>query len=199
MFKRDIATTIWRLDYNAHALVVKRYNTRNTWHAIRRCFRRSRAKNCWEMSKVFTRSGISTPPGVAIIQEWLGPLKLRSWFINQYVQGEDLDHYLHARSSDRQPGANKIEFVYDKVRQLFENLRSHRLAHGDLKATNILLADDKLYLIDLDAAHQYKFGPGLQRARHKDWARFMKNWQYQREVQYAFKTINPDTLNGPGK
>jgi len=187
--KQDIATTIWRLEHDAQALVVKRYNTQNLWHAIRRSFRRSRARNCWDMSKIFMQSGINTPARIAVIQEWLGPFKLRSWFINRYVDGVDLDQYLYARSSHRHPEAKRIKNVYDDVVSLFKNLSIHRLAHGDLKATNILLSEDKLYLIDLDAAHQYKFWPGLKRARRKDWRRFMKNWQRQAEVQRLFETI----------
>ena len=191
ILKQDIATTIWRLQHDTQALVVKRYNTQNLWHAIRRSFRRSRAWNCWDMSKIFLQSSINTPDRVAVIQEWLGPFKLRSWFINQYVNGVDLDQYLYARVSDRHPEEKRIKSVYDDVSSLFENLSTHRLAHGDLKATNILLSENKLYLIDLDAAQQYNLGPGLKRAQRKDWYRFMKNWQRQAEVQRLFETIKP--------
>lgn len=189
MLKQDIATTIWRLEYGTQILVVKRYNTQNSWHAIRRSFRRSRARNCWNMSKIFEQSGIYTPDRVAVIQEWLGPFKLRSWFINQYIDSVNLDQYLYAREPDQQPEEKRIKNVYDNVSNVFKNLNTHRLAHGDLKATNILLAEDKLYLIDLDAAQQYKPGPSLKRARRKDWRRFMKNWQQQAEVKRVFETI----------
>lgn len=187
--KQDIATTIWRLGFGTQALVVKRYNTQNLWHAVRRSFRQSRARNCWEMSEIFEQSGIHTPARVAFIQEWLGPFKLRSWFINQYINGVDLDQYLYARESGQHPEEKRIKSVYDDVSEVFKNLDTHRLAHGDLKATNILLSEDKLYLIDLDAARQYKLRPGLKRARRKDWRRFMKNWQRQAEVQRIFETI----------
>lgn len=187
--KQDIATTIWWLEYNKHTLVVKRYNTQNLWHTIRRSFRRSRARNCWNMSKIFEQSGVNTPARIAVIQEWMGPFKLRSWFVSQYIHGIDLDHYLYAREHNQHPEEKRIKTVYDAASRLFKNLKAHRLTHGDLKATNILLSEDKLYLIDLDAAHQYRFGPGLKRARLKDWHRFMKNWQRQAEVQRIFETI----------
>lgn len=191
--KQDIATTIWRQEYGAQILVIKRYNTQNIWHAIRRSFRRSRARNCWNMSKIFALADINTPARVAVIQEWLGPFKLRSWFVNQHINGVDLDNYLYAREPHKIPKEKQIKKVYDGINSLFENLKIHRLKHGDLKATNILLSENKLYLIDLDAAHQYNFSPGLERAQRKDWLRFMKNWRQQTEVQRRFETINPVT------
>ncbi len=189
ILKEDRATTVWQQRFGEQDLIVKRYNTRGRWHAIRRAFRRSRAENCWIMSRVFNQSSIHTPERIAVIQEWLGPFKLRSWFINQYIDAIDLDTFLYARTSEHKPDNARIQSVYNDVQQLFSHLEQHQLAHGDLKATNILLFDQTLYLIDLDAAQQYRFKPGLTRARRKDWQRFMKNWRLQPKVAQQFQSI----------
>jgi len=189
-FKQDRVTSVWQLTFEQCAFMVKRYNTKNLWHAMRRSMRRSRAQNCWEMSRVFQDFGLTNPQRIACIQEWWGPFKLRSWFINRYINSISLLDYLNEEIPQNPAQELRIQSVYNDIHHLFATLKTNRLAHGDLKATNILLADKQLYLIDLDASQQYgSFMPGLARARRKDWRRFMKNWKDQPMVFKRFAEI----------
>lgn len=186
--KEDRTASVWRAEVNAHSLVVKRYNTRGILHAIRRVFRKSRAENCKTMATIFAQSSIHTADNVALIQEWLGPFKLRSWFICSYIPGFLLQNHLSEKYFSLSATGN-LDALKNNVAELFRKLRSQRLSHGDLKATNILLSDDQLFLIDLDAAHAHKSNFSFKRAHHKDQSRFMKNWLAQADIYQCFEPL----------
>jgi len=186
--KEDTTASVWRFDFNTRPLVAKRYNTRSIWHAIRRAFRKSRADNCREMADRFTQAGIYTAPNVAVIQEWIGPFKLRSWFISEYISGKVLTGFFENRRLTTPPGA-ELQTLQTNVSALFQALRETHLSHGDLKATNILLSEDRLYLIDLDAAHAHKNNNSFRRAHTKDQARFMKNWLQREDLHQIFEPL----------
>ncbi len=187
IIKEDVATSIWRWNHPPRALLVKRYNTRGIWHAIRRSFRKSRADNCRNMVRLFARAGIYTAPNVAVIQEWFGPFKLRSWFISEYIEGELMVHYFADLADEAHSGAELDKLKTNTV-NLFRSLRAWQLSHGDLKASNIILSEGRLYVIDLDAARAHKNKTSFSRAHQKDQARFMKNWLSN---TYAHKLFEP--------
>jgi len=56
-------------------------------------------------------------------------------------------------------------------------LREHRITHGDLKASNILLRWERPVLIDLDATYQHRTVKSYHNALNNDVRRFLQNWQ----------------------
>jgi len=188
ILKEDVRTSIWRANYRYRALLVKRYNTQGIWHAIRRSFRKSRANNCRVMVSLYTRAGIFTAPNVAVIQEWLGPFKLRSWFISEYIEGTLLVHYMANQTKTSHPRP-ELDALKANTVNLFQSLRAKQLSHGDLKASNIILSENRLYLIDLDAARAHKNQYSFLRAHQKDQARFMKNWVSNAYAQQLFEPL----------
>jgi tRNA A-37 threonylcarbamoyl transferase component Bud32 len=191
--KEDTAASVWRSEYRSLPVLIKRYNTQGIWHAIRRSFRNSRADNCRNMARRFERAGIQTAENIAVIQEWFGPFKARSWFISELVQGEVLTRYFESQPSGSGQRV-ELEILKANVANLFILLRRHQLSHGDLKASNILLSDDQLYLIDLDAARVHKNANSFQRAHKKDQTRFLKNWLLQVEVHQLFEPLVNQSL-----
>jgi serine/threonine protein kinase len=188
ILKEDIATSIWRASYRSRALLIKRYNTRGIWHAFRRSFRKSRADNCRNMGSLFAREGIYTAANIAVIQEWLGPIKLRSWFISEYIEGTLLVHYF-ANQTDGSHPCRELDQLKTNTIKLFRSLRARKLSHGDLKASNIILSGDRLYLIDLDAARAHKNKSSFSRAHQNDQARFMKNWASNAYAHQLFEPL----------
>ncbi len=59
-----------------------------------------------------------------------------------------------------------------KVTELLNKLSKHRITHGDLKQSNILIVDNKPMLIDLDSMTVHKFNCLLKNRHQKDWAHF---------------------------
>ena len=187
ILKHDRTTTVAKIGDDGMAWVVKRYNTKNSWHAIRRTLCRSRAHNCWEMSGYFIAAGIPIPAPVGYMEKKLGPLRGRSYFLYEYVYAQDLLSYMKNR---RDPGG--FEIVLREITELFGKLRTSGINHGDLKATNILVeADSGLKILDLDAARKTDSIEAFERGYIRDRARFLKNWQNDPELQDRFDALLP--------
>jgi tRNA A-37 threonylcarbamoyl transferase component Bud32 len=172
IFKSDATTTVRRVSLDGRRFVVKRYNTKNAWHALRRLLRRSRAANCWHFAHELPAAGIEVAPPVAMIEQRLGPLRGVSWYVSAYVDGDVCLERLRA-DPDRPDVAEIAEHLVRTLNLLAE----HRLAHGDMKATNIVLRGTRPVMLDLDATRRYHSRLAHRRARARDRARFMKNWR----------------------
>ena len=185
ILKHDRTTTVALAENGSFRWVIKRYNTKNLWHGLRRTVRRSRAFNCWQMSKRFQRAGMAIPNPVAYIEQRFGPLRGKSYFISEYVDADDLLSYLTAHPSE-------TESLRAKIVQLFDTLCTSGINHGDLKNTNILVADHRVILLDLDAAGSPRNRESFERGYRKDRSRFLKNWTERRELYDFFAAALPE-------
>lgn len=177
--KHDAVTTVAAVTDGRRRWVVKRYNTKNRWHAVRRLLCTSRAVNCWRAAALLEAAGIDIPRPVAVMEERrLGALRGRSCFIHEHLDGETLDTLL--------PGAADRATLVTRAAGIVNNLRASGIVHGDLKATNFLASGDRLYLLDLDATHR-AHGRRLQAGLAKDRARFLRNWTYHPDLLDEFR------------
>ena len=187
VLKHDRTTTVAKIDDDDLAWVVKRYNTKNAWHAIRRTLRRSRALNCWEMSGQFLAAGIPVPAPIGYMEKTLGPLRGRSYFLYEYIDAQDLLSYV---KTGKEPDG--FDIVLQEIIALFRAFRTSGINHGDMKATNILVeADRRLKLLDLDAARKTGHTEAFERGYSRDRARFLKNWQNDPDLQDRFDSVLP--------
>ena len=170
--KNDNTTTVGLIFRDSYKFAIKRYNTKNTWHRLRRTVRSSRAENCWNFTHTLMKLDIAVAPAVAWIQEIQVGLRGRSWFVSKFVEGIScLDHFKH----DVSPA--EIEKTLGEIVEVLSKLRHEQISHGDLKASNILLSNRGPVLIDLDAMRQHKTESTYQQAARKDINRFLRNWQ----------------------
>ncbi len=184
--KHDGTTTVYVATFNHKRFVVKRFNTKNTWHFIRRLVQTSRAANCFKMAGLYLDAGIKTPEPIAFVQEYIGVFKLGSWYICRFEEGVLLSSYL-------EEGAVIPMHIDHAISSLFGQMASARLSHGDMKATNLIVNNNSVCLIDLDAARYYQKKAPWLKAITKDWNRLLKNWRsntvlyqsfYKLKVQY---------------
>jgi len=154
-------------------IYIKRYNTKNAWHALRRTVRRSRAENCWMHAITLENLGIAIAPPVAFIQEYLGTgLKGRSWYLSEFVDGENCLNHLPT-INDETVQAQILEQIIDTLKKIWDR----HITHGDLKGDNILLPQDQAVLLDLDAMKQHEDEEAARRHIDKDKERFLLNWE----------------------
>ena len=154
-------------------IYIKRYNTKNAWHALRRTVRRSRAENCWMHAITLENLGIAIAPPVAFIQEYLGTgLKGRSWYLSESVDGENCLNHLPT-INDETVQAQILEQIIDTLKKIW----SRHITHGDLKGSNILLPQGQAVLLDLDAMKQHEDEATARRHIGKDVERFLLNWK----------------------
>jgi len=61
-------------------------------------------------------------------------------------------------------------------RGLFKIMADYQISHGDMKATNFLLKDDKIFVLDLDTMTRNTSKGKFMEKFRKDLKRFRKNW-----------------------
>lgn len=167
--KRGESSVVLLLSVDGKQWVVKNSRNKNIWRQLRRCFGRSRASNAWHYSHMFVETGINTPTPIALIERKLGPLVLESWFVSEYIKGDNLlDIWLYQK-----PTATEI----DGVKNIFNTMAALKISHGDMKATNLLVAEEKMYLIDFDGMKHFRLSCLAKAALQKDKKRFMENWR----------------------
>ena len=69
---------------------------------MRRSFRRSRAQNCFEYALELLNIGVATTPPIAYIETRFGPLKGRSWYISEFVDGPVCLDYINHTATPRE-------------------------------------------------------------------------------------------------
>jgi RIO-like serine/threonine protein kinase len=163
-------TTVWEITIDLHRCIIKRYNRKTPAHGIRRFFQRSRAKNCWLQAQALANIGVAVAPPIAWVQKKTLGLKCDSWLISERVDGDDCHTTFENR---KQEGSLLMANIVNTLVKLWRAGYSH----GDLKATNILIANGNPVLIDLDATQHHRSRFFARRRITRDLRRFLKNWQ----------------------
>ena len=169
LLKDGNSSTVARIDVAGRTLVIKRYNLKSAGHALSRLWRPSRAWNAWQSALRLRFLGIATPAPLALIEQRWGPLRRRAWIITEYRSGQHLRALL---SADAAPPPDIARALSDT----FAALHQARIAHGDLKASNLLWDGQELLLLDLDATTAHRDPASFARAWQRDRARLLRNW-----------------------
>jgi serine/threonine-protein kinase RIO1 len=69
---------------------------------------------------------------------------------------------------------------------LLRMLAGASISHGDFKATNFILSNGKLFVIDLDAMREHRFRWRFRRAFRRDLKRLVQNWADRPEIEKMF-------------
>lgn len=186
MLKDGRSSTVIKVTVNGRELVVKRYNLKNAWHWLRRCLRATRAEVSWRLSQKLRLFGIATAKPVAYVENRFFGFRSTSYFVMEYVQGDNLGKYF---SNPALKNAIDESKVAKMVVNTVLNLAKLKITHGDLKMTNILIEGEKPVLIDLDGMKEHATTFGFKRTFKKEIKRFMKNWQYQPKVSALFQAL----------
>ena len=184
LLKDGNSSTVARVEVDHRSLVVKRYNMKSFWHALRRCPRPSRAWHSWGSAHRLNLHGISTPRPVAFIENRWGPFRSKAYFITEYAPGVDAYHWFHSGKGD----AATERKILEKFGRLMQRFQDGLITHGDLKATNFIFSDGELMVIDLDAMRSHRWaGPIFRRKFRKDCRRLMQNWKDLPEIYKMFR------------
>lgn len=163
ILKSGNTSTVVQIDGPDGPLVIKRYNIKNWLHGLERIFRPSRAWASWANAFRLEFHGVETPPPVAMVEERIGPLRRRAYFITEYVEGQTGDT------------VTEIESQFEDVEgmaAIVRTLADAGLSHGDMKASNFLLTAKGAVILDLDSMQETS-NPSLI---EKDRERFLRNW-----------------------
>lgn len=199
LIKHDVTTTLSKIKLGPTHVVLKRYNRKSVWHAIRRAFKPSRALNCWHAAQELLRLNIATATPMAMIEKRFGCLRRNAYYLTEYQQGELVSDIF--KQSDQITEQQKQ--TAEKIYLTLKRLAAHNISHGDMKATNLLIGLPSvlqqagyqavecaeqlvLILLDLDAMRQHRCLWRWRRAQQRDIARLLKNWRDQPKVLELF-------------
>lgn len=182
--KNGNTCTVGLVQAGERKIVIKRYNIRNFWHGLNRALRTTRASISWSNAHLLRAFEIATPAPLALIERRWGPFRRQGYFLTDYVAGPDITE-LFADSG--LPDARKQEIAAD-VATLLRKLYLLKIEHGDMKATNLKLADGKPLLLDLDAMKQHGCDRWFRRRHARDLRRFLKNWHNAPEILRMLKS-----------
>ncbi len=183
--KRGRSATVAKIRLDSRTLVVKRYNIKNGWHWLRRCFRATRAATSWRLSQRLRLFGVSTAKPVGYVENRFFGLRGKSYFVMEYIEGQTIGDFFSSRETEEKPFTNIAEMIV----KILNHLGELKITHGDLKMTNILLADNQLLLIDLDGMREHATMLSFKWAFKKEIERFMKNWEHHPKIFALFKTL----------
>jgi len=169
-----------RLEDGAN-IIIKRYNIKSFRHRLERAFVTTRATHSWQNAHRLTLLGIETAAPLAMVEERLGFLHGRSFFLMASIDAPNIAEYWARHGVD--------DHELALVKQLFGNLKLNSLYHGDCKATNILRTESGLCLIDLDSMREEHDPKKFAILHQKDIARFKKNFEGQAELLMRLNAI----------
>ncbi len=139
--------------------VVKRYNAK-----------RRRARRAWVNGHRLCFRGIPTARPIAVV---LPRRRSPAYLVLEDLGGTTLDEHVARHGLD--------DGTVDAVTALFEALAQEGLTHRDTKATNFIVADGTVSLVDLDALRSAR----SPREIAADRQRFLENWDEAVAARFA--------------
>ncbi|MBW2737507.1 MAG: hypothetical protein JRE64_01390 [Deltaproteobacteria bacterium] len=182
LLKDGRSSTVALAEVDGKRIVIKRYNIKNFIHALKRCARNTRAWSSWRNAHRLEGLGVPTPKPIAFLERRWGPFRSTSYYISEYIDGTDLYRLI---TSDRSKEIN-IEALSIRFGEILKLLADTCMSHGDFKATNFIVAGEKLYLVDIEGMREHICRWSLRRALKRDCRYFMKNWTNLPEVARIF-------------
>ncbi|HEY8119280.1 MAG TPA: lipopolysaccharide kinase InaA family protein [Methylophilaceae bacterium] len=165
--------TLSLVEFSNKRVVVKRYNIKNFWHGLNRALRSSRAAACWANAHRLKMYDIAAAAPVALLERRCGPFRRQAYFLAEFIDAPDVIEFF---ADANLPAARKISAAHC-IASLFHKLYLLKLEHGDFKATNMKMPNDKPLLLDLDSMRQRSCHWFFVRRHIRDLRRFMRNWQ----------------------
>jgi tRNA A-37 threonylcarbamoyl transferase component Bud32 len=192
LLKNGNTCTVALVEMGGKKIAIKRYNIKNFWHGLSRAFRQTRAAVSWANAHRLIILDIATAKPIALIeQRKFGLFKSKAYFFAEYIDAPDAAQFF-AECADKTARAETIKNMVT----LFYKLYLLKISHGDMKATNIKIVDNRPVLIDLDSMCQHRTYFSSSVAHLRDLSRFMQNWQNEPALYNAFvktfKVVYPD-------
>lgn len=177
ILKNDVTTTLVKIKSKNKNIVIKRFNTKNLWHRIKRNLRRSRASKCWENAHRLLFHQIATPQPLAIIEKKSWLLRKKTYYLMEYIDGTPLDIYLNNNNYNH-------DYYIKKLINIFKFFKQQHIRYRDPKIIHFVVMNHDLYLLDLDDMQKL---PALWyfliSAWKKDYKRLIKYWGTNPEIQ----------------
>lgn len=174
IIKQDLATTVVEAKIGKQDIIIKRINPQDWVTVIRRLFCFSRLKRNWKFAHILAQQDIDTFIPLLLVNKQCFGINYVSYLYMTKIKGIEAIAYFE-KCIDRtqwQPTA-------DKIITLIKKLNTLGLRHRDLNLSNMIIGQDKVFLIDLDAMkYQKKVN---SRFCKKEIDKFIENIEYLKQ------------------
>lgn len=183
--KRGNTATVVKVNCDGRHRVLKIYNIKNFWHGLSRCWRPSRAWVSWQNAHRLKLLGVATPQPVAMRENRIGPLRRVAYLLTDFVDGENLASWLLKSDRNQVP-----EWLDGEIVRLFDIMWFSNVTHGDMKATNLMVFDGQVHVIDLDSMRWHRSHSRFIAGYRQDLLRFLQNFQGETRTHFV-KLLQP--------
>lgn len=164
--------------------LLKRFNLRSVLHTLTRVLLFTRGSRSWTYGRELLNAGLGTARPLAMVEDRLGPFRLRSFVLNEQVVGTPLPEFL----ATTELNTLELDRLAGQFARIWHTLGEIRIVHGAMHAANFLVTPTgQLQLINLDSTWRHWFDVTFLHRRDRDWLRFMKAWRGQPEIGAAFR------------
>lgn len=181
ILKAGNSATVARVYLGGRARIVKRYNLKGPWHAVRRVLKPvARFRLAWLNGQRLHMLAIPTARPLALLERRWGPLRGVAYLVMEDLGDLDLgsEVAVHGLSETR----------LAQVVDIFRALQAAGLNHGDTKASNFLVGPAGVAVIDLDAMGEAVAGQARDRRR------FLANFDDRPDVRRRVAAALPPSL-----
>lgn len=189
LLKNSDESLVARCKIGAHEVVIKRYNTHTIWSGIKQWFKVSPAYNAWFYAHWLIANNIPTPKPLAVVEQKIGLIRKRSYYIYNYLNFAPLSEVLLDKPID----SPEFKALEERIVNMFKALYKTNTHHDNFKITNFLVHHGEIYMIDLDTVSYSLFPIIASRNFKKDKRDFLNNFKdypdKQKHLSEAFGFI----------
>ncbi len=179
--KNGNTCTVWAATANDLDLVIKRYNIKDLLQGIKLRMFSGRGERSWVNGHLLSFCGVPTPAPIALLKRRNGLFPV-TYLLTERVKAASAREWF----CDQDVPTEEKNAVAEQIAKVLLNMQQQKISHGDLKASNILIADGIPMIIDLDAMCRHTSGLRFKRAWSMDIRRFLKNWEDDKDLLGIF-------------
>ena len=143
--KEDRWVRAWRVEFGGKSLFLKSYLNRGATDSIKSLFRPSRAERVWQKGLLAESAGLKVPATFAFMEEVSLGIVRRCYTVQEYIEGGlNLYFFIKAHKEDEPE-------IIERVAAHIACMHNKGWFHADLKWPNLVLTEDSLYFIDIEA------------------------------------------------
>lgn len=173
LLKDGRSATVIKFKLDDRIFIIKRHNMKHWLHRLRRYVRTTRALKVWRLTNKLDLFTVPVAKPIAFLEKRILGLHTNSYYFSEVLEGISLGEYVQEHRHDEE----RIGEAVRRVINLMKNITKLKIAHGDLKETNVLLTQSgNPVLIDYDTAHEHSSLTRLKQAWQRDVRRLLRNF-----------------------